>query len=137
MKDRTSQGLPFFMQAGSDAPRPEVQTQEAGAGRTSCAEASCQEHHSHPVPLQGRAEIAFPCEFTIKAIGLQADDLAAHTHSLIVKHAPDLKLEQLQFRASSKGKYLSVSAVINAVSREQLDNIYRELNSDPRILYTL
>ena len=30
-------------------------------------------------------------------------------------------------RASSDGKYLSVTATVNATSREQLDDLYREL----------
>lgn len=136
MKDKTNAAESLLQSEGpgkaSLSPTPAHQD---------CSHSSCPQHtvqgHSHPLQLQGRAEIAFPCEFIIKAIGLQSDDLAAHTHSLIVKHAPDLRIEHLQLRASSKGKYLSVSATINAVSREQLDNIYRELNSDPRILYTL
>ena len=87
--------------------------------------------------ISGKAEIEFPCEFMIKAIGLKSDDFARHAHSLVSRHAPDLTLESLSVRASSQGKYLSVSMTINAVSREQLDRIYRELSDDPLILYTL
>ena len=125
------------MQARQESQHVQHKAQEAGCGCASGAEHNHREAHPHPVQLQGRAEMVFPCEFIVKAIGLQADDLAEYTHGLIVRHAPDLKMEHLQVRASSKGKYLSVSATINAVSREQLDNIYRELSSDPRILYTL
>ena len=135
MKDQANQDRPIFMKAGTESQHVQHNAQEAGCA--SCAENNRPGIHSHPLQLQGRAEMVFPCEFIIKAIGLQADDLAEHTHGLIVKHAPDLKMEHLQIRASSKGKYLSVSATINAISREQLDSIYRELSNDPRILYTL
>ncbi len=138
MNDHASENVPFFMK--TDTETALVSSREIHAAE--CHDKSCAEHGvlqgTAPLKqLQGRADIKFPCEFMIKAIGLQSDDLAEHTHSLIVKHAPELKVEHLQVRASSKGKYLSVSATINAVSREQLDSIYRELSSDPRILYTL
>jgi putative lipoic acid-binding regulatory protein len=40
-------------------------------------------------------------------------------------------------RASREGNYLSVTATINATSREQLDNLYRELTSHPMVAMVL
>ena len=40
-------------------------------------------------------------------------------------------------RASSGGKYLSVTCTINATSREQLDNLYRDLSSHPMVSMVL
>ena len=84
-----------------------------------------------------KAALHFPCAFTIKAIGKNADDLAEHTYNLVSKHDPALTMEKVQIRPSSKGKYLSVSVTVQATSREQLDAIYQELHDDDRILYTL
>lgn len=81
--------------------------------------------------------MVFPCEFMIKAMGLQEEGFKEHAHALIAKHAPELSLESLSLRPSSKGKYVSVSATINATSREQLEAIYRDLGEDPKILKTL
>lgn len=131
------QPLPIFMVQDSS---------QNGSQEDPCC---CGEHHHHQgisgaccsLPndklADRKAEIKFPCDFPIKAIGLKADDLKEHTHKLISKHAPDLDIDSMYMRPSSKGKYLSISATINATSREQLDAIYAELTKDPRILYTL
>jgi len=40
-------------------------------------------------------------------------------------------------RCSRQGRYVSVTCVIHAASREQLDAIYLDLNSEPEVLMTL
>jgi putative lipoic acid-binding regulatory protein len=40
-------------------------------------------------------------------------------------------------RPSSQGAYLSLTCVINATSREQLDALYRELSGDARVAMVL
>ena len=40
-------------------------------------------------------------------------------------------------RASTAGNYISVTATINATSRDQLDNLYRELTSHPMVTMVL
>ena len=40
-------------------------------------------------------------------------------------------------RASSNGKYLSLTCTINATSREQLDDLYRDLTSHPMVTMVL
>lgn len=84
-----------------------------------------------------KAALRFPCNFVIKAIGLKADDLKEHVFNLVKKHATDLTDDKVSTRDSSQGKYLSVSVEVHATSREQLDDIYRELHADSRIKYTL
>ncbi len=52
-------------------------------------------------------------------------------------HAPDFDAAKLELRASREGNYLSVTATINATSREQLDNLYRALTSHPLVKVVL
>ena len=40
-------------------------------------------------------------------------------------------------RASSGGKYISLTCTVRATSREQLDNIYRSLTSHPFVKVVL
>ena len=40
-------------------------------------------------------------------------------------------------RASRGGKYLSLTCTVNATSREQLDNLYRELVAHPMVAMVL
>lgn len=84
-----------------------------------------------------KAALRFPCNFVIKAIGLKADDLREHVFNLVKKHDASLVSDRVTTRDSSKGKYLAVSVEVRAISREQLDAIYRDLHADSRILYVL
>jgi len=43
----------------------------------------------------------------------------------------------VELRASKKKKYLSVTCVIRATSREQLDALYRELCDHPQVVMVL
>jgi uncharacterized protein len=81
--------------------------------------------------------LEFPCRFPIKAMG--ADDGAFETLvvELVRKHAPDLAEASVASRASQGGKYLSVTVTVTATSREQLDNIYRELTACEQVLMAL
>ena len=57
--------------------------------------------------------------------------------NLVKKHDASLMSNRVTTRDSSKGKYLAVSVEVRAISREQLDAIYRDLHADSRILYVL
>jgi putative lipoic acid-binding regulatory protein len=43
----------------------------------------------------------------------------------------------MEMRASREGKYLSLTCVVNATSREQLDELYRELSGHPQVVMVL
>ena len=73
--------------------------------------------------------LTFPTSFPIKIIGRRADGFAQAIVEVVLRHAPDFEPSTLEMRASREGNYLSVTATINATSRAQLDNLYRELTS--------
>jgi putative lipoic acid-binding regulatory protein len=52
-------------------------------------------------------------------------------------HAPGFDPATLEMRASRNGNYLSVTATVNATSREQLDGLYRELCAHPMVAMVL
>ena len=81
--------------------------------------------------------LTFPCAFPIKAMGVAADDFDALVVTLIRRHSPDLLEGAVQTRLSRQGKYMSVTVTIEAQSRLQLDEIYRELTGDKRVLMAL
>ncbi|MCB1754833.1 MAG: DUF493 domain-containing protein [Gammaproteobacteria bacterium] len=78
----------------------------------------------------------FPCEFTIKAMGLASEDFSGLVEGLVVPHLQGERLDTRR-RASSQGKYESVTLTFTATSREQLDNIYLSLTGHERLLYVL
>ena len=89
-----------------------------------------------PTMTQGSA-LEFPTSFPIKIMGKRTDDFAQEMVNVVLRHAPDFDAASLEMRTSREGKYLSVTATINATSREQLDNLYRELTSHPKVTMVL
>lgn len=81
--------------------------------------------------------LTFPCEFPIKIMGRNGDILESEVVRIVRKHAPDLSPDAVSSRSSGKGNYLAVTVIINATSKEQLDNIYLDLNAHEAVLMTL
>ncbi|HEV8503163.1 MAG TPA: DUF493 domain-containing protein [Casimicrobiaceae bacterium] len=81
--------------------------------------------------------LEFPTRFPIKIMGKHADDFAQTVVEIVKRHAPDFDAASLEMRASREGHYLSLTATINATSREQLDALYRELTAHPKIAIVL
>jgi putative lipoic acid-binding regulatory protein len=55
----------------------------------------------------------------------------------VKRHAPDFDPATLEMRSSREGHYLSLTCTIRAVSREQLDELYRELCDHPMVTMVL
>ena len=87
-----------------------------------------------PAPPAG---LTFPTQFPIKIMGRRVDGFAQAVVEVVQAHAPDFDASTLEMRASSAGNYLSVTATINATSREQLDALYRDLSSHPMVSLVL
>ena len=81
--------------------------------------------------------LKFPCPFPIKAMGRTRDGFAQAVVAVVLRHAPDFDPATLEMRVSSAGNYISVTATINATSREQLDDLYRDLSSHPMVAMVL
>ena len=89
-----------------------------------------------PTP-QTESLLTFPCTFPIKVMGRTQDGFAQAIVIVVRKHAPDFEPSTMEMRASKAGKYLSLTCTVNATSREQLDNLYRELTSHPMVSMVL
>ncbi len=81
--------------------------------------------------------LTFPTEFPIKIMGRRVDQFAQTIVTVVQKHAPDFDASTVEIRSSREGNYLSLTATINATSREQLDRLYRELSSHPLVKVVL
>ena len=113
------------------------------------SENKCDHHHDDKVVEVGSSEsfianhvcefsaLHFPCHFPIKVFGCSEDYFLQHAYDLVSRHAPELTLDQCSVRKSSKGRYMSVTLNITAVSRPQLDSIYADLKADNRVLSML
>ena len=77
--------------------------------------------------------LVFPTAFPIKIMGKRTDGFAQAVVEVVRAHAPDFDPATLEMRTSREGNYLSVTATINATSRQQLDDLYRALTSHPLV----
>lgn len=79
----------------------------------------------------------FPCEFPIKIMGRCDCELETLVVEVVNRHVPDLSENAVKIRPSGKGNFISVTVTITATSREQIDNIYLELNAREEVLMSL
>jgi putative lipoic acid-binding regulatory protein len=87
--------------------------------------------------LADRAALAFPCDFPIKVMGRKQPGFAQTVSDIVRRHAPDFDPATVAMRPSRQGRYLSVTCVLRATSREQLDALYQELCDHPEVVMVL
>jgi putative lipoic acid-binding regulatory protein len=87
--------------------------------------------------MQDAPLIAYPCEFPIKIMGHTRAGFAQAILEVINRHAPDFNGATMDMKSSKHGKYLSITCVINATSRGQLDALYQELCDHPMVVMVL
>jgi putative lipoic acid-binding regulatory protein len=81
--------------------------------------------------------LEFPTDFPIKIMGERRDDFAQTMVELVLRHAPDFKPETVEMRTSRNGNYLSLTCVVRATSKAQLDALYREITAHPWVKMAL
>jgi putative lipoic acid-binding regulatory protein len=81
--------------------------------------------------------LAFPCDFPIKVMGKRQAGFAQAIVEIVRRHAPDYDAATLEMRTSREATYLSLTLTIRATSREQLDDLYRELCDHPMVAMVL
>jgi len=70
-------------------------------------------------------------------MGRKERGFAQSVTDIVRKHAPDFDPGTVEMRPSRQGKYLSVTCVVRARSREQLDALYAELCDHPSVVMVL
>lgn len=78
----------------------------------------------------------FPCDYQIKAMGQDDGDFRNTVIEIIGRHC-EIDPDRVTCRSSANGKYLSVSVIIEAHSREHLNTIYDALTADEKVLMRL
>lgn len=81
--------------------------------------------------------IEYPSLFPIKVMGVKHDGLVSAITAIAHRFDPAFDASTIELRPSSTGKYLGVTITVTATSREQLDDLYRALTSDPHVKVVL
>lgn len=81
--------------------------------------------------------ITYPCDFPIKVMGKAHPEFMQAIVELTRGFDPDFDDAKVAQRSSSGGKYIGLTLMVRATSREQLDAIYRALTTHPMVAYVL
>lgn len=82
--------------------------------------------------------LTFPCEFPLKAMGAEPERFASVVLDIVQRHIGEHVTEQdLTQRPSKNGTYLAVTVTFEAHSKQQIDDLYRELHAHPLVKYLL
>ena len=88
-------------------------------------------------PLDAASLLDFPTTFPIKIMGRREGGFTTAVIEIVRRHAPDFVPGTIETRPSREGKYISLTATVNATSQEQLDALYRELCDHPAVMMVL
>ena len=81
--------------------------------------------------------LTFPCEYPVKAMGANNDNFRDEIYQCIKQHAPEVSKESVQVKTSKNDRYLSVTVLVYAQSRDHLINIYQDLRALDSVVWTL
>jgi putative lipoic acid-binding regulatory protein len=81
--------------------------------------------------------LEFPCRFPIKAMGRSSENFESVVKGIVLAHAELWPEEPLRVSPSKEGNFLSVTAVIEARSQQQLDAIYQDLTDCDQVMMAL
>jgi len=79
----------------------------------------------------------FPCTFPLKVMGAHNEAFESEVLAVVREHVGEPGEEAIQRRASSNGRYLSLTVTFTATSKAQLDDLYRALHASEQVLMTL
>lgn len=81
--------------------------------------------------------VEFPCNFLIKVMGETNEDFANTMVKLIQEHEPTFDASKVDMRASSGGRFISLTCNVYVTSKPQLDGIYGALSKHSLVKYVL
>jgi uncharacterized protein len=87
--------------------------------------------------VAGAAPLSFPTDYPVKIVGRPDAEFRARVHAVVLRHAPDLDPARVTERASANGNFLSISYLLRAESREQIEALVAELRACDGVLMLL
>ncbi len=88
-------------------------------------------------PAPDASPLSFPCEIAVKVLGRNESGFRAAATGIVRRHYAQLSEAAVSEQLSRKDAYLSLTFVVSAQSREEIDALYRELTASDEILMVL
>ncbi|HET8730114.1 MAG TPA: DUF493 domain-containing protein [Moraxellaceae bacterium] len=76
--------------------------------------------------IQNEALWEFPMHYPLKIMGEAQHPMREIVANILLRHCPDFDPASLSERASSAGRYVSVSATIYVERKEQINGLYAD-----------
>jgi putative lipoic acid-binding regulatory protein len=81
--------------------------------------------------------IEFPCYFPVKVMGAALPEFHQRMIEIASKHDSEFNENDIKLRQSKTGKYTSLTLMVHAENRAQLDTLYQELTACELVLWAL
>jgi len=81
--------------------------------------------------------MTFPCTFPLKVMAVTSHHFEDDLITVVRKHVPDFDQNCIKKKPSKNAKYTAFTITFSAKSREQLDDLYREINAHPDVRMVL
>ncbi len=81
--------------------------------------------------------LEFPCDFPLKVMGDDNQTLRDFVQEVIAVHAPATPQDAYSEKLSRNGKFVSITILIRAESKKQLDTIYSQFSASELTKYVL
>ncbi len=81
--------------------------------------------------------LQFPCDVPVKVFGRNETAFRDAALSIVARHFGAASTQEVSEQLSRRESYVSLTIVVHAESREQIDSLYRELTASGDILMVL
>jgi putative lipoic acid-binding regulatory protein len=87
--------------------------------------------------VESAAPLEFPTDYPLKVVGRPAGEFRARVHAIVLRHAPGIPAERVSERLSANGNFLSLSYLLPAESRAQVEALVADLRACDGVLMLL
>ena len=87
--------------------------------------------------VNSASPLQFPTDYPLKVVGRPEAGLRARVHAIVLRHAPALDAGRVTERPSANGKYVSISYLLHAESRAQIEALIAELKTCDGVMMLL
>lgn len=81
--------------------------------------------------------LKFPCDIAMKIMGLNEPSFKTTMLAIVYKHYPNLKEKAISCKLSKGDKFLSLTVMIQAQSKVEIDALYEDVSKHELALFVL
>jgi uncharacterized protein len=81
--------------------------------------------------------LEFPTDYPLKVVGRPGEEFRARVHAMVLRHVPRIEAERVSERLSANGNFLSISYLLLAESRAQVEALVADLKNCDGVLLLL